>query len=278
MKIKSLVFHLTAENNGFLHKYNGPLMRAAFLKIIQNQNPSLADNLHDTDKRSPYYITSLKPSPFINVKTGKNRKEYQVRTGQKYFSKINVLEEDVFKTLISGLFTDSNLKKIRIGNIYFSIDNIEVNSYGLDDLLKKDVTNVKISFNSPTFFKTTDGAAGIEYFPRPTTIFKFIVNQWNSFPVEEKHMPPTDFLDWIRKNVKISSFKIRTDSSHVMKKVPIMGTIGWVKYSWKNEENISKWIPILLKYAELTGLGGLRTAGYGEIEVMFGTVKGSKTK
>ncbi len=267
MFVRKLVFSMVANNSGFLTRYNGPLFRAAFLKILRERNPSLAKKIHDSGERKPYSLVSLRPA-FSDRSSITKRNEYRVKPGDGFLCSVTFFDKTILENAIHALMGSLDWS-VNIGKVNFSIGNIDVQSLDLLELFQKgtNVNKVQLSLNSPTYFKTTDGAAGVEFFPRPRIVYGFLFNQWDEFSEETDPIPPTDFTDWTKQKIKVSSFKIRTVASHVMKGIPLSGTIGWVRFEWEEKAPYNQWAYMLLKFAEFSNLGAARTAGYGEVQV-----------
>ena len=266
---KRIVFTFLAKNDGYLNLYNGPLFRAAFLKYLHSFNPSLANTLHDSNERKPYFLTALRPQKGQLARVGR-RRDYAVKVGQRFVTMLTILDNKLLSIFLQAITTNPSWQ-IQIGHMTFITEKIHVINEDLGKYLTLDAPAQAafISFKSPTFFRSSEEPKNTEYFPKPVVLLKFLSNHWNAFSGKKDPKPPSDFLDWIRENVRISSFNLRTYSSHVMKKQPITGTIGWVKYVFSSDNSLGRWVCFLLKFGELAGVGAARTGGYGEIKVNF---------
>ena len=74
------------------------------------------------------------------------------------------------------------------------------------------------------------------------------------------------FYEWVKANVGISSFELKTKGWEMGKEKKMVGGTGWATYliTGKNEKN-GRWLDVLVKLAEYSGVGNSRTAGFGRV-------------
>lgn len=150
----------------------------------------------------------------------------------------------------------------------FLLKKVLFEEYSLKNLLikTKSVKNFKIEFLEPTYFNTSRSNNVIRL-PIPELLFNNLLNLWNEFYDGIEKFQKEDFVDWINKNIFISSLKIKTKAKEMGENVPAVGIIGWVNFKIsKNNSNYAKYVDCLCKFGELTNIGGSRTAGLGVIK------------
>ncbi len=228
----------------------GYIFRALFINWLKEIDPKMVHELHTHNKIRPYSIKVLyKPTKLI----------YH----------LNVFDSNLSNIIINDLINKKE-KVFTINDQKFLLKKVLFEEYSLKNLLikTKSVKNFKIEFLEPTYFNTSRSNNVIRL-PIPELLFNNLLNLWNEFYDGIERFQKEDFIDWINKNIFISSLKIKSKAKEMGENVPAVGIIGWVNFEIsKNNSNYAKYIECLCKLGELSNIGGNRTAGLGVIKYM----------
>jgi CRISPR-associated endoribonuclease Cas6 len=253
-------FLLQAKESGLLPSFTGHIVRGAILSKIQKYRPEIADHLHEKNKIRPYSISPLYPH---------NGKIYRTRRGE-----IKVKEGDTLQFDFGALTTDLgqeilkiNLTKkivFKLASVSFDIKSIQIEQLEPKELLKAEKCfRFRIEFLTLTYFNIMKQDFPMR-FPDPRYLFSNIATIWNANQSDNGiFIDQDDFFDWLENNVSISGYKLRTRTAYIAKGAPVIGCKGWVHYRLSENLKYHKWIHALCKFAEISNVGGGRTAGFG---------------
>jgi len=246
--MNKFIFHLMAKNEK-VQNLNIPayVFRAALMNILSRIDSKFVNQLHESNKIRPYAI-SIK------------RKEDHL------LFILKILKEQLSKTILNYIISTSNFE-LKIYNLDFILLKTDFESVKFENLIKnaKKIGKFRLNFLTPTYFNIS-GRDFVMRFPEPTFIFENLARVWNDFAPLGCKIDSSGFYDWIKKNIFVSSFDLRTKPYNIGKKDPVVGCIGWANYIIKNpNQSYSPWIDVLLKFAEYSNIGGNRTAACGII-------------
>ena len=268
-----------------LENFSGFVARGLFYSILSIIDEDLAKSIHDAQTIAPYSC-----SPIYTVDGGKIKLFSTVITaGRSRFDAI-LLDEKLIETL-----TDvRNLRcingaKIRVHSHTTVIDKIDVEVIHEKTLYTETTyKKFKVTFLTPTFFKKPcpyiprryiEGGkvklqrkpnSIIYLYPDPQLLFNNIIRVWEKF-LPGKPGSLEKFKTWIEYGgLVISEHKLKTVkvTEHKSTDKYQRGFIGWIKLTATDmNPEMLKLAHILLKFAEMVGVGGCRTAGFGRIKV-----------
>ncbi|MHA1892788.1 MAG: CRISPR system precrRNA processing endoribonuclease RAMP protein Cas6 [Promethearchaeota archaeon] len=106
-------------------------------------------------------------------------------------------------------------------------------------------------------------------FPDPELIFNNLVNNWDLYTGSLYRIPKTEFINWVNKNIFITSHEIKTDCVEIHKNKPtITGFTGWANFKIKgNNADFKQIVSFLLDFAKFSNIGGNRAIGMGRVKV-----------
>ncbi|MFO7537877.1 MAG: hypothetical protein R6X32_07430, partial [Chloroflexota bacterium] len=114
----ALIIRLTAAHNGRLQATQGHLAHAAFLNIIEQVDPALAQTIHDMNGRKPFTISPLEG--FGHGQQG----ELAITAGQEGWLRVTLLDPQLFHTFINYFLQPQNRATIRLQKQTFHISEI----------------------------------------------------------------------------------------------------------------------------------------------------------
>ncbi len=212
-------------------------IHALFFQCIANTNSKLAETLHSSD--------SL-PLTISNRIFRDNHLEIR----------ITLLTRQLLSPLLWGL--SQNLgKKIEINKVPCllkpQIDLANTTSY--KDLFNQTPEKtISFRFHSPTSFKQN---CCIQPFPLPELVFSNLLRRWNTFAPQEYYFPKVDWQGMT------AAYDLKTKV--IKQEVTEIGSIGWVKYEFKDEEQ-ARIATILANFANFSGIGRKTALGMGRTQ------------
>jgi CRISPR-associated endoribonuclease Cas6 len=228
---------LTLQPDLPLPKFINRAIHALFFQWLANADSELAETLHSSDNL---------PLTISNRVFKDNRVEIR----------ITLLNRQLLSPLFLGLSRDLG-KKIAIAKIPCflkpQIDLADTSSY-------KDLLNVtpektiNFCFHSPTSFKQNNC---IQPFPLPELVFSNLLRRWNSFAPKEYHFPKVEWQGMT------AAYDLKTKV--IKKEVNEIGTVGWVKYEFKDAEQ-AKIATTLANFANFSGIGRKTALGMGRTQ------------
>ncbi|MHA1401810.1 MAG: CRISPR-associated endoribonuclease Cas6 [Candidatus Heimdallarchaeaceae archaeon] len=250
--------YLLSNSDELIPSFSGSLVRGAFLNLISQIKPELASLLHEGNKMRPYAVES------IQVTSGKSRRtargEIIVNKGDQIKLTLKLMDSKLLSSLIQILITDS-MPSITLMNKDYTITNLSYKTHRVE--INGLSSKLKVNFLSPTYFSILNRAESM-YFPDPKYLFMNLAKIWNTFN-PELSIPEDEFFLWVDNNIVINDYSTRTKRAYIGKKTPIKGFHGWVVYRFKDKRNFLPWVNILIKFGEISNVGGSRTAGFGVI-------------
>jgi CRISPR-associated endoribonuclease Cas6 len=255
-------FLLQAQNKGLLPSYTGHIVRGAVLTKIQEHRPKVADLLHEENVIRPYSISPLFPHRERIYRT--RRGEIKVREGDTLQFNLGALTNELAQEVLQ-----INLLKEKVNftltKVDFTTQTIKVERLDEQELFKEGgYTKFRLEFLTPTYFSIKKQDFPLR-FPDPRYLFSNIANIWNAHqPADGILIDQEDFYEWLENNVSISGYDLRTRTAYISKGAPVIGFKGWAHYRLSEEDKkYHEWINALCNYAEISNIGGGRTAGFG---------------
>ena len=206
-------------------------------------------------------------SPLIVSTLIGNSHQGKIKQGDRFFLRINILENELIKPLLKGIESQKNQLTILAGFLFtIAKTYIRNNSHKLSKstdyyslaLYPPAVDNIILKFLSPTSFQQKNQ---IHHFPLPELVFNCLFKKWNHFAPKELHFSRQKW------NGSISAYDLRTRILTLEDKQE-MGCQGWIKYSFPNKEQI-RIASILGNFAFYAGVGHKTSMGMGQCQLLF---------
>src|SRR5258708_17131097 len=124
----SVLLRLHPVEAGFVAPSSGSQAHAAFLDIVRQNDPALAEALHQPNQRRPFTVGLLQGFNHLSSKqleeaVMKNQK-VPVSPGQIYWLRITMLDAAIFGTFVHHLIPKPRTLVIRLGNACFAISRL----------------------------------------------------------------------------------------------------------------------------------------------------------
>jgi len=256
--------------------YTGYLVRGLVYAALRSVDPKYAERLH-SEKGSPAPFSVRPPHALVRGKV----KIFSERVPAETPFNVQVTSLD---QQLAGLFCKALMKlgeAVELGRARARVLSLAVRQVNPSDLLAREPERrFAIRFLTPTFFRAhiprsvrRAEAARVLPLPDPLHLFTNLYNIWNAYlkpEIEE------DYLDWLQQRpILISRLKgVETHRyyEHPVKGVFAIGFTGTAYYALAEDtydERMARITSQLLKLAELSGVGGNRTAGFGWVEVRY---------
>lgn len=283
--ITTYVFEVSAVNGCALPWFAGYETRAAFLGMVRELVPDLAEKLHEgetTETGRKASVMSLKTLRFIKgcrpVWPADSVRKRVVNPyglpvdanllispeAEGWFS-VTVMNDEVARELLLPL-SGCVGREISVKGCSLLINQVRVNVLNPEKLETpisiKDHTD--LYFKTPTYFNPLYGDKKYKVlYPDPSLLMASLIS--TARRILGISLPkPVDLAE----KIFYSGIDIRTPITKTKTPTPT-GFIGWVKLRFKDGTNSEekKLIIKLLKLAEITNIGGNRAAGYGELQI-----------
>lgn len=261
---------LTVKNNIRLPPFTGHLLRAAVLKLISNNFPSLAENLHKDNELRPYSLSPLRSFRGKFLRT-KSRGEIELTAGAKVKFRLGLLTTDIAEQILRINLQEEKLT-ITLAKGEFQIESIKMTKLAPERLLKESAhrsNKFQLSFLTPTYLAIKKCPFPMR-FPDPRYLYSNLANIWNSTLGEKVKVDHDALREWVNENVSITGYNLKTRTQYISKGAMKIGFTGWVNYQLNpkntDENNYAAWIHALSKFAEFSNVGGGRTAGFGCVQ------------
>lgn len=273
--LTSTVINLRAQRAGQLPLAMGEYGHAAFLSIIREVAPALAQALHDRDERKPFTV-----SPLLGRLQRRNR-YVRVKREQRCWMRFTLLDPILY-TLFSRYFAEPTTltPEIKLGDVSFVVEEIITTQDGhtwsgyanFSDLLNDAAytEEIPLRFYSLTAFSlgdTADGTARFALFPTPELVFESLCQQWNQFSDDEVF--DVDLLrQFIADQVIVKRHQVSSDL-WCFRKHPQAGFSGYCVYGVTGNCSTEIYqLNALADFAFYAGVGYKTTMGMGQCRRM----------
>jgi len=258
--------------------YTGYLVRGLVYSALRSVDPKYAERLH-SEKGSPAPFSVRPPHSLVR---GRVRIFSEVVPANTPFSvQVTSLDQQLAGLLCKALMRQG--ESVELGRSKVKVLSLAVRQVSSEDLRGRGPERrFAMRFLTPTFFRAhvprSVRRGGVERvrvlpLPDPLHLFTNLYNLWNAYlkpEIEE------DYLDWLQQRpILISRLKgLETHRyyEHPVKGVFAIGFTGIAYYSLAEDtydERMARVTSQLLGLAEVSGVGGNRTAGFGWVEVRY---------
>lgn len=245
---------------------------AAFLAIIQENDPNLSEKLHAQSAQKPFTVSPL-------IAKGKQRdNRLQIRSGTDCKLRFTFLDDELF-THFGKSFLTQVLPTIRLGDAIFQVRQLVSHAtenqnwsgnttYANLAQSVKAETEIRLKFHSPTAFRTLTPRGQKSYNHTqvdPVRCYQSWINKWNTFaPLK---FDKEDLLAFIAEHARVSRTETRTQALNFGKHTEI-GWVGTCTFRFNREslihENLLRTANCLADFAFYCGTGYKTTMGMGQ--------------
>lgn len=269
----STVIHLKplelppAQQNG--GQWWGRAAHALLLRVLNEQDAELAEELHDEPELRPFTVSSLMGS-FNRDGTLSSEKYYRLRVTAVRQDVTQVLET---ARLPGGMFAVHS----RVELDYTPFEVVEAQANGRDDspwecrsgyselsapylmASQSPPRRLRLYFTSPTTFKSEGRHVPL---PVPRLVFGSLLERWNAFaPVA---FPP-ELRRYFEECLVVSRYDLKTQAVMLKKGGVRVGMTGWADFTTLNYDRY--WMSLtttLARFALFAGVGAAVTQGLGQ--------------
>lgn len=283
----SMLLRLHPGEQGQISLSAGNQIQAAFLDLVHQSDPALAEWLHTPNQRRGYTLSPLRGFNHLSSReieeATNNNQMVSVSPGEVYWLRISMLDATIFGTFARSLITRPRDLVIRIGNVRFEISRllttpdpdhttqswIAHSSFAELHSLQSALKQYSFEFASPTAFSGGQKQWGklLTVFPEPALVFESLARQWQLFaPTNLSHNLTSQAIrDWCKENVIVANYNLSTcylPSS----KFGQTGFQGTITYHVKGNPSSSEaqWLTPLARFALFGGVGYKTAMGMGQ--------------
>jgi CRISPR-associated endoribonuclease Cas6 len=281
------------------------IFRGIIMDWIDNANHALATELHSTQpiggglflreyaiQHERLSLTSSGLQTQAEARLSPNYREDR-RSAHQHADRmpngirfrLNSLDGSMSDTLLKLLLVKQD-QTVQFGAQKALITSIKITRKSAKDFqLKSKLENLLgVRFTSPTSFNVMDRDYELR-FPLPEYVFGNLLKQWNQFTAGTPFEMPKELYDWIKLNVSITSYDLKTVGWEMGKPKKFVGCIGWAKYLIKKanpkedpqksqgnhktpDDLFAQLTHQLILFGEYANVGMGRSAGFGQLKVM----------
>ncbi len=268
----------------------GNQVQAAFLDMVRQADPELADRLHIPNQRRPYTVGHLQGfnhlTPVQLEEAKRKQLEVHVTPEQTYWLRLTLLDAEVFGTFARYLIAHPGAVSLRLGHAHFTISRLLstpepgsgqqswVSYASFADLhaTRAAVKQYSFEFASPTAFSLGQKQWGklLHLFPEPSFVFDSLARQWEQYApsalrMESHGVTPHALASWCGEQVIVTHYALATSYLPSTKygQAGFQGTITYeVKGSPSAQE--AQWLTPLARFALFSGVGYKTPIGMGQ--------------
>ena len=286
----SMLLRLHPVEPGMVSPSSGNQVQGAFLDMVRQGDPALAEWLHIPNQRRPYTLSLLQGFNSLSAKQleeirAKNQM-VQVTPGQVYWLRITMLDATVFGSFAQYLIMKPRELTLRIGDARFEISRllstpepgntaqswVAYSSFAELRQASKAQKHYHFEFATPTAFSMGQKQWGklLKVFPEPSYVFGSLARQWDLFAPASLRtasggITPPEIGAWCEEHVIVSRYSLETcylPSS----KFGQSGFQGNVIYEVKGSPTApeASWLSSLARFALFSGVGYKTTMGMGQ--------------
>lgn len=286
----SLLLRLHPIEEGQVAIGAGNQVQAAFLDMVRQGDPALAEWLHTPNQRRPYTLGLLQG--FNHLTPGQleeamvRNQEVTVKPGQTYWLRITMLDATVFGSFTRYLIMNPRSLVLRIGNAKFEISRLlstpesqnttqswaAYSSFAELHTQRAAQKRYCFEFATPTAFSQGQKSWGkqLRLFPEPAIVFESLARQWDSFApaalrMENHGLTSRQIAAWCEEQMIVARYSLETrylPSS----KFGQSGFQGNIIYEVKGAPTAPEalWLSPLARFALFSGVGYKTTMGMGQ--------------
>ena len=229
----SLLLRLHPASLGHVSPSSGTQVQAAFLDLIRQSDPALAEWLHAPNQRRPYTLSLLQGFNHLPqaqlAEAMANNQPFPVLPGQVYWLRITMLDAEIFGSFVRHLFLKAHALALRIGDTQFEVSRVinvpdpqhntsswaAYSSFTEIHAMQSVQKLYEFEFVTPTAFSKGQKAWGKQLllFPTPTLVFENLARQWEIFAPAHLRLEGLTLQDialWCDENIIVSQYTLAT--------------------------------------------------------------------
>ncbi len=271
MPISTLI-SLIPETDVTLRPTMGHHAHAAFLAILRESHPELAEKLHAQSTQKPFTV-----SPLV-AKAKQRAKQLHIRAGTDCRLRYTFLDDALFAAF-GHAFLTFRLPMIRLGDATFQVKQwtshaTETQRWSgnttYEDIAQSTEadTEIHLQFYSPTAFRALTPRGQRSYNHTqvdPVRCYQSWINKWNAFAPMK--FDKTELLTFVAAHTQVSRSETRTQALNFGKHTEI-GWVGTCSFRFETEngidENLLRTANCLANFAFYCGTGYKTTMGMGQ--------------
>ncbi|MBN2229993.1 MAG: CRISPR system precrRNA processing endoribonuclease RAMP protein Cas6 [Candidatus Thorarchaeota archaeon] len=245
--------------------FSGIPLRAAFLDILKNYDRKLSSDTHQGQGVRMYALGIMSHDRHFSTTLRQGIEDsfdITLLNHQNYrdFTKHLILKDDLYIRLYENI-----LPVRRIGVSIMEPQEIMHTWVDAPELQKAERIRIALTFRTPTQLAHSDSNA-LCLFPMPEKVFPALMKIWQSIDRTTYFFPLGEYREWVKRNIEIPRYTIRTYPLKTGSGMQIVGFIGTVYYTIKDGSiPMSRMTAGLARFAEYSNIGKHRTAGLGMI-------------
>ena len=254
--IVKITVEFEASESKRFRMYSGAFVRGFVYWVLGRMNREFARQLHSSKSIAPFAVT-----PVMLDGTPVDRME----EGKLYNFSVTFFVPEIGEALKSYLTSTDNIYFTATGN---PLKKVAVRYCDVASLSSNAVRKFRVDFITPCYFRLPS-ETGYRFvpLPLPDLMFRSLARLYSAFVSEISQ----EYRKWLdRGGVAVSGLKIKTEKVMLKKGNWAIGFVGTVNFSLPDDtydEEFSETTSKLLKFGELSNVGGSRTSGLGVIRV-----------
>ena len=300
----SVLLRLHPIELGWVSPSSGSQAHAAFLEIVNQNEPTLAEQLHQPNHRRPFTVGLLQgfnhlSAAQLDEAITKNQK-VQVLPGQVYWLRITMLDSRLFGTFVQHLITKPRTFIIRLGEARFEVSRLigspdpnnaanpwaAYSSFAELSAFTPVQRYYEFEFATPTAFSMGQQHWGklMKLLPEPAHVFESLAKQWETFAPEHLRMATNGLTarhlaTWCEESLIVARYALETrylPSS----KFAQAGYQGKIIYEMKGIQSTPEaaWLTPLAHFALFSGVGYKTSMGMGQARCTNLVREGDRTQ
>ncbi len=286
----SILLRLHPVEAGSVSPSSGTQAHAAFLDIVRQSDPVLAEQMHQPNQRRPFTVGLLQGFNHLSAAQleeaiTKNQK-VQVLPGQVYWLRITMLDSRIFATFIQHLITKPRTFIIRLGEARFEVSRLigspdpnntsnpwaAYSSFAELKALNSVQRDYEFEFATPTAFSMGQQHWGklMKLLPEPAYVFESLAKQWETFApahlrMATKGLTPREVASWCEASLIVTRYTLETRYLP-SGKFAHAGFQGRITYEMKGMHSRPEaaWLTPLAHFALFSGVGYKTSMGMGQ--------------
>ena len=267
-----LTFKTRSLNAGSIPWFVGHETRAGFLDLVKRGDKELAETLHNTPGLYTLRALTLTSGSRVVWRKKTRIPGYGIirpmdagilyTEGARGWFQVTIYKPDLLTRLITAL-SHGIRAPVKIRTMELAIEELNMEAVDTNRIISEaqPVQALDIYFKSPTYFNPPGGADYKIIYPHPPSL---ITSLQKTLQQTQNNLE----LQGTEETLFLSGIDIRTPANKPGETPTPQGFLGWTRLRLDNlAQEQQKQLHAALKIAEHTGVGGNRTAGYGEIEV-----------
>lgn len=271
--LTSTVVRLRAMNDGRLPLAMGEYGHAAFLGLISEVAPDLAQALHDAGTRQPFTVSPLQGQ------MRRRGQEWRVRTGADCRTRFTILDPTLY-TVFSRYFAEAQTfdLKLNLGIVDFVVEEVSTSrskwsGYTTFAQLLTEASDdpvIPLRFHSLTAFSLGD-LDGVgprtAMFPEAELVFDSLLTKWNAFA--DEHLESGPLRELLKADcVLVKRYRLESQMWQ-FRRYPQPGFVGYCVYEVKGANaKQRRYLNALADFAFYAGVGMKTTMGMGQCRKM----------